>query len=223
MYVNAVTGLSVLVLFLVLTTSMIAKGFRAFYHLLGIYHPTEDDLNKYIEENPDENTDDFITENWVEKFGLTFAINFISVMPILMLVITYGYFFLRRPLSYPAIFGTGIIILGVNTSLRIGEKFKTRWNIVQTGEQKLMDFGYSFFTSLWVLTIMGLAITILNGNINEVVDLVKNTNPGTPTEGAIWGVIFILFLIGIPFATELVLSRYVPINQKDIDFIKSDD
>lgn len=211
------------VLFLIITTPIIAKGMRRFYHLLALYHPTPGDLQLYLVDKDGENPDDYITEDWLTKFGMTYAINFISATPTLMLVLVYGVVFLRRPMSFGAIFGSGIVIVAINSSLRIGEKFNTRWGRSFETDFDLLSFGYTFFTSLWVLTILGVTITILNGNVDSVATLVTGDNLGPLNSAIAWGFTYVGFLIAIPLLTEYCLANKIDIDHKDIDFeLKAD-
>lgn len=214
---NSIGTLLLVTVVLTVLTFLIAKGFRICYYLLGLYHPTEEDVIKY---RPSDDVDDYLTENWFRKGGLTFVINFSSIMVTLLVVLVYGILFLDQTVSYRAIFGTGIVILGINTSLRFGSLFNTRWELPEA-DQDLLSFGHAFFTSLWVLAVLGLTITVLNKNTQQISRTLANIQPGSLEQGMLWGCGFIFAVIIIPFLFELIMSKWVPISKESMDFVET--
>jgi succinate dehydrogenase hydrophobic anchor subunit len=75
---------------LIVLTPVISFGMWKFYRLLGVYHPTPSDLETYLEDKPEKDASQYISEDWFKKFGLTFAINFMTVGVALVLVLIYG-------------------------------------------------------------------------------------------------------------------------------------
>jgi multisubunit Na+/H+ antiporter MnhG subunit len=212
-------GTTVAALFLIVTTPVVASGFGKYYHLLGIYHPTPNQLEEYVSDKPDVEVDDYISEDWITKFGMTYAINFISSIPVLMVVLFYTVVILRiQEMSYGAIFGTGIAILAINSSLRVGDKITTRWGKSSGSGTELLSFGYSFFTSLWVLVAIGATITVLNQTIPEILTQTTEENLGTIYDAGFWGFSYILFSILIPLVTEYSLCNYIDIDDDELDF-----
>ncbi|WP_436910913.1 hypothetical protein [Halosimplex marinum] len=211
-----VAGVLLSSIFLILTTPVVAKALWQYYSLLAVYHPTDDLLKKY---KPDADVD-YKTESWLYKFGLVYVINFITVTPTLMLVTLYGTIVLGQPLTVKAIFSAGIVILAINTSFRIGDKITTDWGRDRNPDTRseLMTFGFSFYTSLWVLTAIGGVTTVVNGRAGQMLTEATEQELGSLVDASVWGLIFVGALILIPLLTEYLIANHLGISEDEINF-----
>jgi len=212
-YIAGLGAVSVILIFL---TPVISFGMWKFYRMLGVYHPTPDDLKAYLEKHPDEDAADYISEGWFEKFGLTFAINFITVGIALILVLIYGIVILGYEITFSGIFGAGIVVVAVNTSFRIGDMMNLRWGRQRSEGVELLSFGHTFFTSLWVLSALGSTVSVLSGRVPTVI--MEPEYNWSVENAVIWGCVFIVFMIFIPLFTEYMLANHVDIDEDVIDF-----
>jgi hypothetical protein len=198
-----ILGVALAAIVIILVTPVIAHGLWRLYWLLGVYHPTESHLEQQSGVEPDE----YYTETWIEKWELTYIINFVSTIPTLLLVLVYGIVVLDMDLSFPAIFGAGVVIVAVNSALRIGSLTTLPWGNNQPTSSELVSFGYSFFTSLWVLSALGAVIAILNQEVATALTAGTESNFGSLQTGAIWAGVYVVSVMGIPFVTEYYLAK----------------
>jgi hypothetical protein len=212
-YIAGIGAVSIILIFL---TPVISFGMWKFYRMLGVYHPTPADLDNYLEDRPGEEATDYISEGWFEKFGLTFAINFITVGIALILVLIYGLVILGYDMTFSGIFGAGIVVVAVNTSFRIGDMMNLRWGRQRSEGVELLSFGHTFFTSLWVLSALGSTVSVLSGRVPKVI--MEAEYSWSVENAVIWGCVFVFFMIIIPFCTEYILAEHVDIDEDVIDF-----
>jgi hypothetical protein len=107
-------------------------------------------------------------------------------------------------------------IVAINTSLRIADIMNFRWGRRRDENVEMLSFGHTFFTSLWVLSVIGSSIAFSSGRAPDSITNTKYT--WDLTSGAIWGVVFIFTIIIIPLCTEYLLANHVEIDEEMIDF-----
>ena len=199
-------------------TPFVAHGFWEYYRLLGLYHPTPDHLDKHLDNHPEEERNEHICEHWFTKFVTVFFINTLSTGPVFMVFLSYGVVVLGTDMTYATLFGSGMIIIIVNSLLRLIDMIPFRWNNNRDQEIELLLFGYSFLTSLWVLTAIGTMVYEVNGQLLLRLQSIPNSGLVSLSKGIEWAVYFLMVLVGMPLIVELVLSRVLRSDSDTIDY-----
>lgn len=200
----------------ILISPVIIQGLWEAYYLLSIYDPTPEYLAEY---RPDADSSEYIVENWFQKFKITYLINFISSLSTLLIVFVYGFFILDIGLSFASIFGTASLIVAINSALRIADKVSIRSGEHVLKKSDITLFGYSFYTSLWVLTILGGIIAVLNGSIGSSA---STATFGSVYQALYWAGIWFFLLVTIPLCTEYFLAEITDLKEAAIDFRLTD-
>jgi hypothetical protein len=137
---------------------------------------------------------------------------------VILTFLVYGIVVLNLTLTFGTLFGVGIMLVIINFWLRFIDKIEFPSSSSHEERIDILSFGWNFFTSLWLLSVLGIMVYGVNGSLARFISQASGSSLGTVRNGLSWAIIFIVVLFTIPLITELALAEFLDSDSNAIDY-----